>query len=148
MAHSHAVVWIDFREARIFSFNAEDIEKKRVRADTPHRQIHHRAGNVGDGHVRDNREFFEVVLAALETILKDVGEWLIVGPGETKKDFEKYVHGHAEALAKKLVGIGPMDHPSDKELVATARQNFTAIDRIIEHDPRIDRAMNGGTTRG
>jgi stalled ribosome rescue protein Dom34 len=148
MAHGHAVVWLDTREARIFSFNAEDVEKRHVRADAPHR-VHHRSGSVGGDHVRDNREFFEAVLAALEATLKDVGEWLIVGPGETKKDFEKYVRGHAETtLAPKLVGIGPMDHPSDNELVAAARKNFKALDRLIEHDPRMRRAEKAGSARG
>ena len=130
MAHSHAVVWIDSREARVFSFNAEDVEKKRVKAHEPHRQVHHRSGNVGDGRVRDNREFFEAVLAALEETLTDVGEWLIVGPGEVKKEFEKYVRGHAETLAPRLVGIGPMDHPSDPELLAVSRQNFKSLDKL------------------
>jgi stalled ribosome rescue protein Dom34 len=149
MAHSHAVVWLDSRDARIFSFNAEDVEKKRVKANEPHRQVHHRSGNVGGGHVRDNREFFEAVLAALEATLKDVGEWLVVGPGETKREFEKYVRGHAETtLAPKLVGIGPMDHPSDNELVAAARKNFKAMDRLIEHDPRMQQENERRPVRG
>jgi stalled ribosome rescue protein Dom34 len=148
MAHSHAVVWLDSREARIFSFNDEDVEKRHVKADEPH-QVHHRSGSVSGDHVRDNREFFESVLAALEATLKDVGEWLIVGPGETKKDFEKYVRGHAETtLAPKLVGIGPMDHPSDNELVAAARKNFKVLDRLIEHDPRMQRTGQAGSARG
>ncbi len=148
MAHSHAVVWLDSREARIFSFNAEDVEKRRVKADAPYRQVHHRSGSVGGGHVRDNREFFEAVPAALEATLNDVGEWLILGPGETRKDFEKYVRGHAETtLAPKLVGIGPMDHPSDNELIAAARKNFKAMDRLIEHDPRMQRGAEGGSVR-
>jgi stalled ribosome rescue protein Dom34 len=131
MTHSHAVVWIDSREARVFSFNAEDVDKKRVKAQEPHRHVHHRAGNVRDGHVRDNREFFEAVLAALEESLNEFGEWMIVGPGEVKKDFEKYVRSHAEILARRLVGIKTMDHPSDAELVSVARKNFKALDKMI-----------------
>lgn len=131
MAHSHAVVWIDHREARVFSFGAEDAEKKRIRADEPRHKVRH-AGNVEGGNaVRDNRQFFEAILASLEQQLKDVGEWLIVGPGDTKKDFQKYVEGHAEMLASKLVGIGPMEDPTDDELVTAARQHFKALESVV-----------------
>ena len=144
MSHTHAVVWIDFREARIFLITAEDVEKKRIKADTPHRQVHHKAHTIGSGHVRDDREFFEAILATLE----DVEEWLIVGPGEAKKEFEKYLDGHGEELKKKLVGVEPMDHPTDGKLIAHARKLFKAHDRMTPSDPRIARALRGGTARG
>jgi hypothetical protein len=58
MAHNHAVVWIDAGEAKVFSFDADDVEKKRVKADAPRRHVRH-SGSVGDGKGRDNREYFE-----------------------------------------------------------------------------------------
>ena len=61
-----AVVWLDFHQAKIFLTKADDVEAKRIKADTPHRQIHHKAQVRGSGHVRDDRTYFEAILAALE----------------------------------------------------------------------------------
>ena len=138
-----AVVWLDFHQAKIFLIKAEDIEAKRIKADTPHRQVHHKAQVRGSGHVRDDRTYFEAILAAVQ----GVNAWLIVGPGGTKKDLEKYLEGHGEELKKKLVGVEPMDHPTEGELLAQARK----CSRPRPHDapdPRIARVLRGGTARG
>ena len=37
MSHTHAVVWLDFKEAHIFLFNAEDVERQRTGARTSKR---------------------------------------------------------------------------------------------------------------
>ena len=65
--------------------------------------------------------------------------WLIAGPGETKKELEKYLDQHSEELKKKLIGVEAMDHPTDGELLAHARNLFKAHDRMVPHD----RASNG-----
>jgi stalled ribosome rescue protein Dom34 len=141
---THAVVWLDHREAKVFLVTAEDVESKRINAHAPHRQVHHKANEVGSGHVRDDRKYFEAILAAIE----DADSWLIAGPAGTKKDLEKYLDGHGEELKKRLVGVVPMDHPTDNELLAHARTLFKAHDRMAPQDPRIARAMRGGTARG
>ena len=139
-----AVVWLDFHQAKIFLIKADDVEAKRIKADTPHRQVHHKAQVRGSGHVRDDRTYFEAILAAVQ----DVDAWLIVGPGGTKKDLEKYLEGHAGELKQKLVGVEPMDRPTDGELLAHARKVFKAHDHMMPHDPRIARVLRGGTARG
>jgi stalled ribosome rescue protein Dom34 len=112
----HAVVWLDFHQAKIFLMAAQDIAAGRFRADTPHRQIHHKAQIRGSGHVRDDRTYFEAILAAVE----EADSWVIAGPGGTKKDLEKYLDGHGEELKKKLVGVESMDHPTEGELLKQA----------------------------
>jgi hypothetical protein len=106
-----AVVWLDFHQAKIFLIKADDVEAKRVKADTPHRQIHHKAQVRGSGHVRDDRTYFEAILAALE----GVDAWLIVGPGETKNGrpfevplpdtftghIERYIAHHRPQLVRR-----------------------------------------------
>ena len=119
-APTHAVVWLDFHQAKIFLIKAEDVEARRIGPNTPHRQIHHKAQVRGSGHVRDDRTYFEAILAAVE----EADSWLIAGPGGTKKDLEKYLEGHGEELKKKLVGVEPMDHPTDGELIRQARKLF------------------------
>ena len=115
--------------ARVFKYDAQDVDKTRVKANEPHREVRN-SGSVATGEGRDNRAFFEAILAELE----DVEQWLIVGPGDTKKDLQKYVDGHAEVLRKKLVGIGPMEGLADGELLAHARAAFRSADRLASDD--------------
>lgn len=117
---THAVVWLDFHQAKVFLITAEDVEARRIKADTPHRQIHHKAQVQGSGHVRDDRTYFEAILAAVE----EADSLLIAGPGGTKKDLEKYLEGNGEALRKRLVGVESMDHPTAGELIKQARKLF------------------------
>jgi stalled ribosome rescue protein Dom34 len=117
-ASRHAVVWLDFHQAKVFLIKAEDIESRRIAAGTPHRQIHHKAQVRGSGHVRDDRTYFEAILAAVE----EADSWVIAGPGGTKKDLEKYLEGHGEELKKKLVGVESMDQPTEGELLKQARK--------------------------
>jgi stalled ribosome rescue protein Dom34 len=119
-APTHAVVWLDFHQAKVFLITAEDVEAQRIKADAPHRQIHHKAQVQGSGHVRDDRTYFEAILAAVA----EADSWLIAGPGGTKKDLEKYLEGHGEALRKRLVGVESMDHPTAGELIKQARKLF------------------------
>ncbi len=37
MTHNHAIVWMDSKEARVFRFNAVDVENDRIRAHNPFR---------------------------------------------------------------------------------------------------------------
>ncbi len=30
MSHTHTVVWLDTKEAHVFQFNAEDVERQRI----------------------------------------------------------------------------------------------------------------------
>ena len=143
-AATHAVVWLDFHQAKIFLIKAEDVEARRIRADTPHRQIHHKARVRGSGHVRDDRTYFEAILAAIE----EADSWLIAGPGGTKKDLEKYLEGRGEELKKKLLGVEPMDRPTEGELIKQARKLLEANDCMTPGDPRIERVLRGGTARG
>ena len=131
MPHHHAVVWMDHQEAHVFRFTAEDVHKKRLQAHNPFRKVHHKAGAIGDGHEHGDRAFFDETIAALN----DVTEWLLVGPSTARTEFLHHVEAHAPELKKKLVGVEPMDHPTDGELVKHARHFFTAVDRMQPNSP-------------
>jgi stalled ribosome rescue protein Dom34 len=126
MPHKHAVVWIDARQAHVFKFVREDVEEQRIKAELPFRKIHHRAGSIGAGHVRDDEHYFHSIVEAMA----DAEEWLVVGPGEAKKDLVKHIEKHDPRLKAKLVGIEAADHPTDGELLKHARAVFNAVDKL------------------
>jgi hypothetical protein len=124
--HFHAVVWIDHREARVFHFNADDVENMTIRPEHPTRHLHHRAGSIGDGHEPMDPYFFRAVAAAIG----EAQAVLIVGPGLAKSEFVKHLHRHDADLLERIAGIESSDHPSDGKLVDHARAYFRAADRM------------------
>ena len=108
MSSPHAAVWLNADEAHIYRFGAGEVEKRDVKA---------------NGHVRDDRAYFEAILAELT----EVQGWMIAGPVGPLTTFEKYVRaGHAKQLGKKLVGVEAMDHPRDGELLRHARRRMAS----------------------
>jgi hypothetical protein len=131
MTHNHAIVWMDSKEARIFRFNAGDVETDRIRAHNPFRQVHHKAGVIGSGHMSLDASFFQHI----EDALQGTSEWLLVGPSGAKQELLKHVDRHLPSLRNNLVGTGAMDHPTDGELVDHARRAFKSIDRMRPNSP-------------
>ena len=126
MPHSHAIVWMDSKEAHVFRFNAADVEKARIKADRPYGKIHHKAGVVGSGHEHLDRAYFDDIAVALE----GVEEWLLSGPHGAKEQMSAYVDRSLPLLKKKLFGVETSDHPTDGQLVDHARRFFKAADRM------------------
>jgi stalled ribosome rescue protein Dom34 len=133
MPHSHAVVWLDFKEAHVFRFSPDDVHKERIQAHNPYRKVHHKAGAIGAGHAHSDREFFAQIAEALE----GVTEWLLVGPGYAKNDFLHHIEANAPALKDRLVAVEPMDHPTDGELIESARSFFKAADKMRPNSPPV-----------
>jgi len=131
MTHSHAIVWMDFREARIFRFNAEDVEHEHLKAHNPFRKVHHKAGVIGAGRLALDTNFFDHIVDAL----RGTTEWLLVGPSGAKLELLRHIEQHMPWVRKTLVGVHAMDHPTDGELLAHARQAFKAIDRMLPNTP-------------
>ena len=125
--HFHAVVWIDHREARVFHFSPTDVERLVLHPDRPTRHIHHKANSIGAGHASDDHEFFRAVAQSIA----DTGAVLLTGPADAKTKLHKYIDQHDPKLMKIIVGVKTVDHPSDAQLVAYARQYFKAEDRML-----------------
>ncbi|SJZ87582.1 hypothetical protein SAMN02745126_02663 [Enhydrobacter aerosaccus] len=130
MAHSRAVVWIQPHEAKLFAFDADKVERKRIPADDARAHAARDSGNVRDEHLRDDRQFFEAVLAAVEGDLDDSGRWVIVGSDKPASEFGKYVHDHAEALQAKLVGVERSSDLSEQKILDLARRRLGAAARV------------------
>jgi len=124
--HFHAVVWIDHHEARVFHFNVDDAERAVVHPEHPPRHVHHKAHSVGSGNVAEDQKFFHAVV----TEIGAAGAVLIGGPASAKHELFKHIQRHDPQLAAKISAVEALDHPTDKELVAHARQYFRAADRM------------------
>jgi stalled ribosome rescue protein Dom34 len=124
--HYHALVWIDHHEARIFHFNATQVDSTTVHSGHPHQHIHHKANTRGSGHAPVDEAFLERVTQAI----MPAGAILITGPANAKKELAAHIGRVHPELAKRISGVETLDHPSDGELVALARKFFRADDRM------------------
>ncbi len=132
MTHSHAIAWIDHREAHIIHFNFEAAETAAVKPLTPHRHLHHKSGTVGSGHDKPDTAYMAGVAAAFA----DASKILIVGPTGAKLELMHYLKTHRAEVAKKVVGVETVDHPSEGELLKYAHKYFTAADRMLSYSPK------------
>ena len=123
----HAVVWIDHHEARVFHVNSAEVGRLVLHPDHPTRHIHHKANSIGSGHAAEDQDFLQAVAQAIA----GAHAVLITGPANEKTELVKHIQRHDPQVAKNIVGVETVDHPSDDELVAHARKYFTAEDRML-----------------
>ncbi|MEP7243763.1 MAG: translational machinery protein [Gammaproteobacteria bacterium] len=124
--HYHALVWIDHREAKVFHFNATDVESNVVHSTHPDQHIHHKANSGDSGHAAVDNNFLKHVCEAVA----QAGAILITGPANAKTELVSYIKRTQPALAEKISGVETVDHPTDGTLVALGRTFFNADDRM------------------
>jgi|SRR5580698_9758074 stalled ribosome rescue protein Dom34 len=122
----HAVIWIDHREARVFHFGLNEVERLVLHPDHPTKHIHHKANSIGSGHVAADQEFLHAVAESVA----DAGSVLIAGPANTKTQLVEHIRSHDPGLVKAIAGVETVDHPSDAQLVAHAKKYLAAADRM------------------
>lgn len=115
----HAVVWTDHHEAQVLEFNADEVHARRVRSHA------HPTAQHGSA-VRSQHEFFAQLCDALD----GVSEILVTGSKTSLADFRHYVEKHRPQVAGRLAGYEVVDHPSERQLVALAREFFVRHDRM------------------
>jgi stalled ribosome rescue protein Dom34 len=125
-SHYHAIVWIDHREAKVFHFNATEVDRMILHPHNPTRHIHHKANAIGGGDALLDHEFFERVTEAIA----DAKAILITGPASAKSELAAHVTRRHPDIARCVVGVETIDHPSDGALIAVARLYFRAEDRL------------------
>ena len=125
--HFHAVIWIDHHEARVFHFSPTDVKRLVLHPDHPTRHIHHRANSIGSGHASEDHAFLQAVAQSIA----DAGAVLVTGPANAKTELIKHISKHDPRLMNVIAGVETVDHPSDGQLVAYARQYFIAVDRML-----------------
>ncbi len=119
MTTFHAVVFVDHQHAQILQFDAEHVRAEKIKAHTRHTRQH-------GSQVRSEHEFFGHVCDALQGIQ----EVLVTGPRTGVADFRHYVEKHRPQSAQHIVAYETVDHPTDRQLVAMARQYFLRHDRM------------------
>lgn len=124
--HYHALVWIDHHEAKIFQFNATDVDRATVRSAHPHQHIHHKANTRDSGHAAVEEGYLERVAQAL----MQARAVLITGPASAKKELAAHIKRVHPDLGKRISAVETLDHPSDGELLVLARKFFRADDRM------------------
>ncbi len=96
-SHYHAIVWIDHHEAKIFHFNATDVDGTTIRSSDPHQHLHHKANTRDSGHAPVEQEFLKHVADAVA----HAGAVLITGPANAKKELAAYIERERPDLAKR-----------------------------------------------
>jgi hypothetical protein len=127
MSHLHAVVWLDHRNAKVVDFTIDDRHVVNVHHKGGHRPVHHRAGATGSGHPADDAQYYDAIVGAIG----DAREVLVTGPGMAKLGFREHVGLKHVPLARRIVGIESLDHPTEGELLAFARQYFKRVDNML-----------------
>ena len=123
--HFHAVVWVDHRNAHVLGFGGGEPSRKLIKSQAAE-HIHHKAGSIGSGHVHDDAAYF----AAIAEAMTGFHEILLVGPAQTRTEFHVWLGKHRNELGKKILGVEPMDHASEGEIIARARHFFERADRM------------------
>lgn len=119
MSLFHAVVWLDHQSAQVLQFDAEQVQSQTVKAHTHHTRQH-------GSSVRTEHEFYSEVCDALTGI----PEVLVTGSRTAQADLRHYLEKHRAMLGKQIVGWETVDHPTEGQLLALARQYFVRYDRM------------------
>lgn len=119
MSLFHGVVLIDHHSAQVVQFDAGQARSEKVKAHNHYTRQH------GSG-VRTEHEFFGEVCDALAGI----AEVLVTGSGTAQADFRHYVEKHRPESGRHIVGWETVDHPTEGQLLALARQFFNKYDQM------------------
>lgn len=121
----NAIVWIDHREAKIFLFNAAEVDRMMLHPHDPTRHIRYNASKDGKDETPSKDAFLEQVTAGVS----NAKAILITGPSNETSELAAHLRRHHLNIASCVVGIETIDHPSDGALLAVARLFFTAENR-------------------
>ncbi len=119
-AQTHAAVWLDHRQARIFHVDLDGFDEQTLQAPAHHVHRHPKGATEQAAHPEDERRFFAEVAKALAPS----DQILVLGPSTAKSAFLAYARAHVPALVGKIAHVETSDHPTDKQIVAHVRDHF------------------------
>ena len=119
MTTIHAVCWLDHQNAQVLQFDATQVTSDKVEAHTHYTRQH-------GSEVRTEHEFFGHVC----DVLAGIPEVLVTGPKVALADFKHYADKHRPETAKRIVAYETLDHVTENQLLAKAREFFLKYDRM------------------
>ena len=109
-------------------FLSEDAsEVEVIKSKSTHTNLHHKSGAIGNGRAPIDEKYLHSVI---QSVIKSE-EILVTGPGSAKLELIKHVHRHDPQMSEKIIGVETVDHPSDKEVLAFARDFFYKADQLL-----------------
>lgn len=121
MSFNNAVVWLDHTKANVIHFDKDASESESLKTHSTHAHPHQKHGDT-HANEDDNTQFYMDIANALN----DSQQILVVGPAEEKTAFVKYLTSKVPDVAAKIKAVETVDHPSDGQLLAYARQHFVS----------------------
>jgi len=110
-------VLIDSHNARVFGFADGDVTHHVYHRHEPE---HHTSHTPDQAH--NSERFFHQVA----THLSDATHLLLLGHGLGKEHFKSHLERHHhQDLARRVLAVETVDHPTDAQVVAHAREVFT-----------------------
>lgn len=121
MLSNHVVAWIDHAQAHVIHFNPEAAETEVIKTHSSHPH------NKSNASTAESAHYFNAVASALN----GAREILLVGPGLEKQAFMKHLEQHHHGVAKCVMGVETVDHPTDGQLLKYARKYFLKVDQML-----------------
>ncbi len=121
--HAHAVVWIDHREARVFHVGLSRSDEVVMHSHLPEQHIHHKANSIGSGHTQEDTNFLKQTVVTI----RDAEQIVLLGPSTEKLVLHNYIREHEPKLASRIVAVESTDHPTDRQIIAHAKQFFKFV---------------------
>jgi hypothetical protein len=132
-------LWIDHRRAVVVTLNdgnesVEHVEadfEKRGRFSTDMQPDSTGAQHIDmaeDKHQRHTLEMVNHYYESVATQVKDATELLIMGPGQAKVEFQKFLDSHK--FNGTVIGVEAVDNLSDAQIAAKVRTAFLAYDNV------------------
>jgi len=119
------VVWMDSQRAECYTLHPNGTFEHRhvVKHDFDHHTHSH----------RDDKHPPEKFFKDLSQSLHGVEELVLMGPGVPKEQFKRWLdQHHKNDLAKHVVGVETVDHPTEPQIKAEAIRTFK---RLHPHFP-------------
>lgn len=111
------------------SLNLATVHFRYSRSRAATRQVHLSEKTTGTGKAPLDRRYYHAVAAALT----DVEAILVCGPANAKLELMAHMKSHDALVAERVLPLLTVDHPSDGQLAALAREHFKS-------DPRMQNA--------
>lgn len=116
----HAIAFVDHQSAEILQFDALQVVVRKIREHLTFSSQHH-------SNLRGEHEFFGQICNGFHGI----AEVLVVGAQTDLVDFQDYVAEYRPLMLPRIVGYEVIDHQTNDDLVAMARQYFIKHDQTI-----------------